>query len=1504
MARPAHKRLLTLQPCILLTFGVLSAEIKVEGVRDGGDAVGWSISNGVFDARLSLSGCMAGLKAKDSWLIKDGSAEIWKPFLFSGEIGTPGDYWFSPKERGPETVVRPLSGNGGKQLAFYGHWIWRCLQIRPDRGDLLCFFRVPNHHRDLVEFELAVESRLPAGWSVVVPVNGRPKALTSDSRESLRLHNASLTKQASEKSREAFIDEDNKGEEFPGYFAAYSSARKAALIFRFDPIKVFACSVAWREGRAIVTLVCPRVRLRLGERFSFPTLVGVHTNVGPEGMLKLLSEPAPEAVPPGEIQPAEADVLHDPTDLPEILKLLRQHDCDVLCTDANYELQGSAIKSGRRFGLSVSCQRYTYGNAEHLTWPMAYRERPICVIGPPGVNPLTTLVDRMAFTCNEEFPGKGKGVIKLFRKLPMSPHPVVVVSGSDREGTQKAVELLLSEAGDYQPPELGDFYLYAEDPMLWTHTYSVTKQEAKLKRMALSGARGERSVGRLVLRAGKAISGLKIEAEPLSLVDGTGGISRPRIFELRADHDLDDGAYILDPRIRPEIPARLTRGYWVEFDIPGPAAPGTYQGEIKVSSKEYGTRVLPVELQVWDFAIPERSPIAVTMWNLFPNEAPGPRIFEPDPSKVEDDAAFCALVDNLRAHEVNVDSSFYPMQYCRWVENEKGEIEFDYSTFDRYMEFTERRGLNRGTMLYYVFHGRAGKIDPDRFVCLKYSPGRMAYLGRDGQEKRFKSKFAWAKVAQRYNRDFIEHLKTKEWYDRCFVVIGDEPGDYPRWRKEVLPYHRMGIKFITAMGHSSFGGEKHVDDVHKHWIVHQWHARGPEARPFVKRRFEQGDTLWWYECKGDHLISHDLAPMRSLAFDLWREHIRGFGRYWYGGPLVCQEEEPRIRNSISWELFRKGIEDYKILWVLDSRIRMAEALGRTDVAAEARKRMDELLTSLPNTYQLLGESRQLRFAAIRQQLAEMILSLKDYAWNPAFYSWRQKETPNWCQAVSAAKDFASSCPAGERPTASELVRELHRLALLKHSGELAEQAGRLAPLAGELAEDRSELRVVSDYLGKLGFEAAGLRLEVIAALPTATATSPPRAIQGQWHEVRLRVSNAGNAPLSSAAAMLSLEKGVEADPAGEIQFGDVPAGAKRETGLKIRFTDQFRRSSAVLKQALRYTRKALTNVWQPAGLAMGVQLDLAIEEPRLAGRSFRPLSLSERRFVNNVFPVQFAIQCRNNTTGQLDVRLRPDLPDGWACQPDRMSVALPAGQAKEVQFALKLVGDIDPPRGEGRLALGISYGQVSATQSFALPYQGLQEWAIIGPFQVMPGLSTNFISYPEKPVSLSKPCARPSGLPVRWRTVPMEDGLDFAYLFGKYADERLGPLVGPNFAVAFAHSFFHSTREQTAQIEVVSESKCTVWINRKLAFPVGKEAEDEAGADDLLTGDEDDDEEEQELELEDGDEKGVLIRKGWNEICVKCQKETEQSWEARLLFKPVDASDKAFRPPEAFVVRP
>jgi len=55
-----------------------------------------------------------------------------------------------------------------------------------------------------------------------------------------------------------------------------------------------------------------------------------------------------------------------------------------------------------------------------------------------------------------------------------------------------------------------------------------------------------------------------------------------------------------------DLPAGQTHAFWVDIHIPRDAAPGRYAGEFSVKVAGAAPVVVPVEVEVWDFALPDR----------------------------------------------------------------------------------------------------------------------------------------------------------------------------------------------------------------------------------------------------------------------------------------------------------------------------------------------------------------------------------------------------------------------------------------------------------------------------------------------------------------------------------------------------------------------------------------------------------------------------------------------------------------------------------------------------------------------------------------------------------------------------------------------------------------------------------------------------------------------------------------------------------------------------------
>jgi hypothetical protein len=60
-----------------------------------------------------------------------------------------------------------------------------------------------------------------------------------------------------------------------------------------------------------------------------------------------------------------------------------------------------------------------------------------------------------------------------------------------------------------------------------------------------------------------------------------------------------------------DLPAEQTHGFWIDVYVPGDAKPGAYRGTYRVSGENQTAVDVPVELTVWNFALPQ-TPTLVT----------------------------------------------------------------------------------------------------------------------------------------------------------------------------------------------------------------------------------------------------------------------------------------------------------------------------------------------------------------------------------------------------------------------------------------------------------------------------------------------------------------------------------------------------------------------------------------------------------------------------------------------------------------------------------------------------------------------------------------------------------------------------------------------------------------------------------------------------------------------------------------------------------------------------
>ena len=501
----------------------------------------------------------------------------------------------------------------------------------------------------------------------------------------------------------------------------------------------------------------------------------------------------------------------------------------------------------------------------------------------------------------------------------------------------------------------------------------------------LAAARRDREGAQIVVRSAEGLRGLSAEVGPLTGPEGT-VIDADRIEVLRVYyhfvHSPTDATGIraywpdaLPPLDEPiDVAAGENQPLWIAIEVPADAPAGSYRGTVALTAEGFAAEV-PIELTVWDFALPERnhietafgfSPQNVFRYHQLTDEADRRRVldlyfeafarnrispYDPTP------------LDSIRVH-------FRP-------EADPPRADVDFSAFDSAMEraieqfgFTGFRlripGMGGGT-----FHSR-------------YEP-RIGEFGEETEQ--YQAMFA-SLVEQ-----LEAHLRERGWLDMAYIYWFDEPAprDYPfvAAGMERLKRYAPGLRRMLT--------EKPVEDLFglvDIWcpVSHQYDHEAAEARRAEGKRF------WWYVCtvpKAPYatlFIDHPATELRVWLWQTWERNIDGVlvwqTNYWTSSAAFPDEPQnpyedpmgyvsgystpPGVRrhwgngdgrfiypplaaavpgaagegaviappvSSIRWEMLREGIEDWEYLYKLRGLIEQ----HRDRLSAEERVRLESLL---------------------------------------------------------------------------------------------------------------------------------------------------------------------------------------------------------------------------------------------------------------------------------------------------------------------------------------------------------------------------------------------------------------------------------------------------------------------------------------------------------------------------------------------------------------------------------
>jgi len=405
----------------------------------------------------------------------------------------------------------------------------------------------------------------------------------------------------------------------------------------------------------------------------------------------------------------------------------------------------------------------------------------------------------------------------------------------------------------------------------------------------------------------------------------------------------------------PFFPPRLdlkpctSRPVWLTIDVPPDAVPGRYQGELTVAAADGAAVKFSLSLEVLPLVLPPPSKWAFRLdlwqdpWSVAWYHGVEPwseghwKVLEPHLRMLAD--AGQKYVTTYITFDPWGESTYIDNgTMVEWIRRPDGSFRFDYSVFDRYVEFAQKCGITEAITCYtpIPWGHRVRYLDEASgdYVWVAPAPGTPEY------------KALWTPLL----KDLAAHLKEKGWLEKTYMGINENPWKDGQACIDLVRSIVPDMK-VTWAGRYCEELKDQIDD----WC---FILGPPVGREVLRQRAAQGRTTTFYICCGPaRPNTFTFSPPAEAAWQGWYAAAQGYDGFlrwaydsWVRDPLYdtrhvrwpagdCFLVYPGPRSSIRFERLREGIADWEKIRIV------RRMLGpRKDArAAEALRRLDAVL---------------------------------------------------------------------------------------------------------------------------------------------------------------------------------------------------------------------------------------------------------------------------------------------------------------------------------------------------------------------------------------------------------------------------------------------------------------------------------------------------------------------------------------------------------------------------------
>jgi Glycoside hydrolase 123, catalytic domain len=389
------------------------------------------------------------------------------------------------------------------------------------------------------------------------------------------------------------------------------------------------------------------------------------------------------------------------------------------------------------------------------------------------------------------------------------------------------------------------------------------------------------------------------------------------------------------------------QGIWISLKIAPDCLPGLYTLNLVITDRQ-GSLLLPVELRVYRFSLPEDLPI--TIFGGFWHQ---PEIWSQYAKGLSSEKVkiIKKYYKSLRAYKINALGGSFPFPLGQMQSGQRIE---DFSPYHE--------------LLQYVLDD------------LQFKYFQIPKL--NGWESVSTPDSAFSRQARIFYPLYSDYLRRHGWEKRALNYLVDEPR--PPQYEAVVPAYALakslapGIRTLCAGWRPSPEFVRVIDS----WAYQAAHYRGDER----EKAQRQGQEAWLYANRL-HGIDHPLTHPRLIGWLLYRYHFSGYllwgVNYWPSNPWTTPPgPQDFFRRGTFYyphpqtglpvpttrlEALRRGFQDYQYFLLLDQACRQGVVPPEQQAAILAK--VDRITENLPGNPFLVSMDD---LEAVRRRIGELL----------------------------------------------------------------------------------------------------------------------------------------------------------------------------------------------------------------------------------------------------------------------------------------------------------------------------------------------------------------------------------------------------------------------------------------------------------------------------------------------------------------------------------------------------